>query len=409
MRKLTCDIATFRRIRSGKLLWALAGLLWLAVAYGGESVYPALRVDGPEELVSDSNVLGCRSVDGRPLGNDHPDTSARAFRDYSGVVHLIAGSRENFQWTGPTLNEVARRTCDRAVISKANPAPEAFDQYQWLAAVYTEDGKTVYGLTHHEYHGSLSFPECRDAHDHKGSWRMRCWYASVNLVVSRDGGKTFEPPDGKARPIAVLPYRFAADMNRAGLHSPTNIVKHPEDGNYYVMVYASAYREQPQGMCTMRATNLEKADWRAWGGKDFDVEFANPYRAQIDDPKRHVCTPVVSWVARSLTYNTRARAFLLIGHQRGRVVYAWSRDLIHWSEPATLMEVKEFALAVRERASEATAYYSALDPFSAGRSFDQTGERFFLYYTRFSDPVPRGERGWAFRTRQLVRRPVVVQ
>lgn len=386
---------------------ALPGLLWTGGAAGA---HPGLRVNGPVELVSESNLLGCRNPDGTPAGNDHPDLPARAFRDHTGQVHLLAGSRQNFQWTGPTLDKVARRTCDRTIVSNANPQPNAFDHYQWLMAAYTEDGKRVYGLTHHEYHGELYASECKVPRDRDGpAWEKRCWYASVNRVDSNDGGTTFAPPGGKPQPIAMLPYRFATDMNRAGIHAPTNIVRHPTDGAYYVMAHASPYRDQARGMCVLRATDLEKGDWRAWGGKAFDVQFANPYTTTISDPRRHVCTPVVPWLARSLTYNTRARAFLLIGNMEDRVIYSWSTDLVRWSEPATLMNAAVYSTAVRNRAPEAAAYFSALDPSSPSRSFDQTDGQFYLYYTRFSNAVERGKRGWSYRTRQLVRQPVVVQ
>lgn len=388
---------------------ALSSLLWISSATGVASAYPSLRLDGPEELVSESNMLGCKDADGTVVTNDHSDMPARAFRDYTGEVHMLAGSRQNFQLTGPTLDKVARRSCDRAVVSRNNPAPEAFDHFQWLMSAYTEDGKTVFGLTHHEYHGRLYVPECKNAYARDGSWQMRCWYTSVNLLVSHDGGKTFNAPGGKPRPIAVIPYRFSTDMNRAGPHSPTNIVKQPTEKNYYVMFQVSAYRDQARGTCVMRATDLEKADWRAWGGKAFDVEFANPYVSTIFDPKRHICTPVVPWLATSLTYNTSAKAFLLVGYWTEGAVYAWSRDLVRWSEGSTLMDTLTLPLAVRKRASEATAHFSALDPSSPTPNFDQTGARFFLYYTKYFEPLERGERRWGFAKRQLVRRLIVVQ
>ena len=360
-------------------------------------------------MVYESNMLGCRDEKGGVVPNDHPDMPARAFRDYNGEVRMLANSRQNFQLTGPTLDKVARRSCDRSLTSRNNPEPQAFDHFQWLMSAYTEDGRKVFGLTHHEYHGRLYFPECKDAHGQDGSWRMRCWYTSVNFVISNDGGRTFDPPGGRQQPIAVLPYRFASDMNRAGPHSPTNIVKHPADKHYYVMLQVSPYRDQPRGTCLMRATDLEKADWRAWSGRAFDVDFPNPYASSITDVKRGICAPVVPWLATSLTYNTHAKAFLLIGYGDEGAVYAWSRDMLRWSDTAALLDAVTLPVAIRRRAPEATAYYSALDPSSPGRNYDQTGGRFFLYYTRYSHPVERGDRGWVFEKRQLVRRAVILQ
>ncbi|OGA54307.1 MAG: hypothetical protein A3G24_03645 [Betaproteobacteria bacterium RIFCSPLOWO2_12_FULL_62_13] len=70
---------------------AVSGLLWASTAIGAASSYPTLRLDGPAELVSESNTIGCTDETGRVVRIDHSDTAARAFRDYTGQVHLIAG------------------------------------------------------------------------------------------------------------------------------------------------------------------------------------------------------------------------------------------------------------------------------------------------------------------------------
>jgi len=417
IKRFACTSTWFRlAIPVRVVCFAAAGLLCagIAAAQSGEKsgalpAFPQLRLDGPEELVYRSNALGCKNPDGTVVTNDHSDMPARAFRDYTGQVHLLASSRQNFQAVGPSLNKAARRGCDRTVISRGNGAPEAFDEFQWLMSAYTEDGRTVIGLTHHEYHGDLHYPECSGNSKREGAWEMRCWYTSINLVESRDGGYTFSSPSGKSQPVAVLPYRFSTDMRRAGPHSPTNIVRNPEDRYYYVMFQASAYRDQARGTCVMRTTDLKKGQWLAWGGNAFDVKFENPYIIAVADPGKHVCKPVVPWLGNSLTYNTRTHSFLLIGYSSQGAVYAWSRDLVRWSDRDTLMRSAIRSRAGREGASEATAHYSALDPESPTLSFDQTGARFYLYYTKYLKGEARGERGWRFGARELVRRPVAVQ
>lgn len=394
-----------------------------AEATGAPTGFPTLRLEGDEEKVYGSNSVGCREPDGKEVRNDHSDQPAHAFRDYNGQVHMLASSRQNFLLLGPSLNQVARRGCEHTVVSNGSSAPETFDQFQWLMSVYTDDGRTVYGLTHHEFHGDLTVPECRggaeDSLRRRGKtvfqgaegkrgegWTMRCWYTSVNLVVSRDGGFNFLPPGGKARPMAQLPYRFASDMERAGPHSPTNIVKHPTDGRYYVMIQTSPYRDQARGTCVARATDLQKADWRAWGGSDFDISFVNPYASAVQDPARHVCATVVPWLALSLSYNTQARAFLMIGYDTRGAIYSWSNDLVRWTPAQVLLQAT--IRSRNARSPEATAHYSALDPNSAGRNFDQTGANFFLYFTRYLGGSEGGPRGWQYEGRELVRRRVAV-
>lgn len=91
--------------------------------------------------------------------NDMPDAMARAFRDYTGTVHLVAASPELFQSLGPTLESV-QHSCEIGHRSANNPDPAAFNDQSWIDSFYTFDGKTIAGLTHMEYHGWAHRGEC---------------------------------------------------------------------------------------------------------------------------------------------------------------------------------------------------------------------------------------------------------
>jgi hypothetical protein len=369
---------------------------------------PRIVLDDAVEVVYRGNALGCKKKDGKAVASDHADIPARAFKDFRGQVHLLASSRRNYELVGPSLDEVARRDCHQLMTGAENPDPSAFDLFHWLSAVYTEDGKHIFGLSHQEYHGEQRYAECRNAMTSDGKRRRHCWYTSINLFTSSDGGSTFAPSRAQSRPLAMLPYPFSTDMDRAGPHSPTNIVRNPRDGRYYFLFFESPYGDQRQGMCVMRARRLDFSDARVWGGGAFDVTFADPYSAGAIKPEEHLCTPVVPWLARSLTYNVIARAFLLLGSDQGQVIYSWSQDLVHWSTPQNLMQAMLPPAALKSGSADAFAYFSFLDAASMGLSFETTSESFYLYYTHYTERNRASAAEDAFRHRDLLRRKVTL-
>jgi hypothetical protein len=81
---------------------------------------------------------------------DIPDLPARAFRDADGKVQLIATHHTNRRMIGDTLDSV-KRDCDIIMNSHKDPDPSKFNYSEWLGAVYTLDGNTIYALVHNEY------------------------------------------------------------------------------------------------------------------------------------------------------------------------------------------------------------------------------------------------------------------
>src|SRR5580698_96293 len=115
--------------------------------------------------------------------NDIPDAMARAFRDYTGTVHLVAASSELFQSVGPSLASV-QHSCEIAHYSAPDPAD--FNDQTWIDSFYTFDGKTIAGLTHTEYHGWAHPGECTLKNRYGG-----CEYDSDTYHESKDGGYHF--------------------------------------------------------------------------------------------------------------------------------------------------------------------------------------------------------------------------
>jgi len=104
-----------------------------------------VKVIGPEEIVFDWTTDRCDML-------DIPDLPARAFRDADGKVQLIATHHTNRRMIGDTLDSV-KRDCNIIMNSHKDTDPSKFNYSEWLSAVYTLDGNTIYTLVHNEYQG----------------------------------------------------------------------------------------------------------------------------------------------------------------------------------------------------------------------------------------------------------------
>ena len=114
--------------------------------------------------------------------DDIPDAMARAFRDSTGTIHLVAASSKLFQNLGSTLENV-QHSCEVGHYSANDPNPADFNDQTWIDSFYTLDGNTIAGLTHTEYHGwahpgechSQNYSECEydsDTYHQSQGWRL---------------------------------------------------------------------------------------------------------------------------------------------------------------------------------------------------------------------------------------------
>ena len=98
-------------------------------------------------------------------------------------------------------------------------------------------------------------------------------------------------------------------------------------------------------------------------------------------------------MASSLTYNTHFERFLLVGMSQaedprtGRAVtgvyFSLSSDLIHWSSRRLLLTGDRPETHTCD-GPDPFLYPAILDPRSPSRNFDTTGQRTYLYFTRFN-------------------------
>jgi hypothetical protein len=369
----------------------------------------SIVVSGPEEMVFDWTEDRCE--------DEHiPDIAARAFRDADGNVQLWIGHYINYRMIGPNLDEV-ESDCNPVMNSDYDSDPAMFNDSEWLAAPYTEDGITIYAIVHNEYRGD-THTAARPGQCPSGE-RLTCLDTSVTMMISKDGGDTFgdilEPPNHM---VATMPYVFNDQGVPSGLRQPSNIIK-DENGYYYVFTNISDYPEipgefPPQWVCVMRTDNLNDPDsWRYWDGESFSGRFVDPYREQVDENTSKCGELELADLAGGLNegviYNTELERYMMVGivfhpsegDPKWGVYYSLSDDLVHWTERRLLKEIVTTPNVVDGSKDEYFAYPALLDPDSDSNNFSTTDDQAYLYITRFNE-------GWNSLDRDLIRYPLKI-
>lgn len=319
----------------GRILFAGVAL-WPAVGFArADSIAEprlAVAANAPEQIVFNWDTDRCAET-------DIPDAPARAFRDFAGMVHLIATHQDNRAFIGADFDHLAH-PCRIVYQGDHNDSPAKFDDRQWLAAFATDDGRRVFALVHDEFQGNLRPALCPSRK------YLSCWYNSITAATSDDGGASFQQAAAPANVVAAPSVPYAADAGHpVGYFQPTNIVR--KGGAFYVMFLATAAGSQTGGVCVARTTDLsDPGSWRAWDGKGFNAGLRGPYLDPAGPP--HTCAPVgkgALFELGSLTYDENSRLFVYLGaisigkgdaaHPPG-AYYATSSDLLSWSAPVQL-------------------------------------------------------------------------
>jgi len=329
--------------------------------------------------------------------NDIPDAMARAFRDSTGTIHLVAASSELFQNLGPTLDSV-QHSCEVGHYSANDPNPADFNDQSWIDTFYTLDGTTIAGLTHMEYHGWAHPGECTFKNGYNG-----CEYDSDTYHWSDDGGYHFNSPKAPANFLAGVPYQYVKDRGPSGYSVDSNIIE--LGGWYYAMVTSWQWPANcsgtkgphhcltPSGGAPMRTQDVfDPSSWRGWSGTDFTVSFVDPYPGPVDRPQQHVYTPVpyMDVVTGINLFGSRNLVIAVLWNpwdtEYGRKGFylSTSTDLVNWTKPTLVATLEQF-LAQEPPGSWQYAYLSLIDPTAPDLNFSVVGNHPYLYYVRLDN------------------------
>jgi hypothetical protein len=374
-------VASAGRRRAGSVLAAALAALSLALAAGpGRAAsQPRLTVVGTPQVVFDWSSEACSP-------SEEADLPARALREAGGQVELFLSHYVNYRLVGPSLQQL-HPDCRPVMSSPENGHPGAFADREWIGSLFSRDGRTVWALVHDEYQGNRHPRRCPS-----GSY-YRCWYSSITLARSRDGGRTFHPVPGR-KLVAPPPFRYRPDVGPLGVFGPSNIVRGP-DGALYSLLGVRDLTGR-RGVCPVRTRTIgATAGWRAWDGHGFSLRFGDPYRG-LQRPRlpcRLVAPGRIAEMTESLTFNTVLDRYLLIGlappgplsvgRKTWGIYYSTSTDLVHWTS-RTLITRAVSKQSFRCGGPSPIAYPSLIDPHSRSRTFATSGADPYLYYTQFN-------------------------
>jgi hypothetical protein len=347
-------------------------------------------LDGTRVAAFDTSKESCEQI-------DIPDAAARAFRDYKGTVHLIASHYVTRAGLGPSL-ETAKHNCQVVFKSAHDGNVAEFDDATWLNAFYSIDGKRVVALGHMEYHGWEHAGMCASKTD-----SASCWYNVDTYNLSEDGGYHFARPKPPGNFFLGLPYRYQVNQGPQGYSVDANIVKVGEW--YYDEAYAWSWPPNcgtgkgqkpclvPDAACAIRTGNiLDPSSWRGWDGKDFTVEFVDPYRGAVANPQAHVCAmvPYLDY-STGINYHPASHLFVATLWNQGSapwgpegVYFTTSPDFIHWSKPQLAMTQNQM-LRREPEGNWSYQYFSLIDPKSQDSSFMTITDSPYLYYVRMDN------------------------
>ncbi|WP_156684149.1 hypothetical protein [Pseudomonas sp. Leaf127] len=318
-----------------------------------------------------------------------PDSPARAFKSADGQVYLYATHYVNVPLVGASLKKV-KPVCSNIFTASMDPDPERYNARIWLQSFYTENnGKTVYSLGSSDYHASW-FNKCPD----ENARNKGCWWSSIVLARSDDGGRSFITAQPPKHIVARSPNYFSTDSKEpSGFFTTSNIFK--KDQYYYSFFYSGKNKDQPKGNCLARTSDLNDASsWRAWDGKDFNQQFATSPNKSLDSSQSQ-CKVIESlpYKIRSLVWHEASKKYIAVFEDvkkdksidHGMEVsfnYSWSENLFDWSKPITIISVKKSDTCRKPQVS--AAYPSIIDEDSTDPNFGTVGNSAYLYYTRFN-------------------------
>ncbi len=377
----------WQNMRSSSTKWLFWIMLSATMLLFTDPTHAQLEYPGKVDILGSEEVVFRWSTDSCSTDNI-PDTPLRLFRDAEGNIQVILGHYTNYRLVGPDFNSLTPDCNNGPVMnSHYDSDPAQFNDYEWIAATYTLDGKTIYAILHNEYHGN-EYPN--QVSCPSGEYQ-KCWYNALTFAVSSDSGKTYTHAPAPDHLLAAAPYQYVPDGGPAGIFGGSNIVYNPADGYYYALIHLEAIGQQQTGVSVMRTQNLaDPASWRAWDGTGYTVQFINPYRDTTAVPDDHIAAIIgdgnIEKMVASLTWNTYFQKWLLVGAaQKNKVwgiYYSLSDDLIHWSVRKRILAGNMLVDPNADPTQVRLAYPAVVDHADTSRNFEITGQDVYLYYVK---------------------------
>lgn len=382
-----------------KAVWAALAMV-LAVTPGRVTAagppLSALTLVGAPEIVFTPKRDACD-------GDDVPDTNARAFRDQDGRIVLLAMHTKNRALRGPDFDHL-RIECRPPLLSNRDADPAHYDDASWITSTWTDNGRRVDALVHHEFQANTHPGRCGFKE------YLACWYNSVVAVVSQDGGRSFERPKVPAV-VAAAPFRQDVGQGRhRGFFNPSNIVG--DGAARYFLSSTTGWAGQDSGACLFRTTTpQDPASWRAYDGRAFSIRFADPYRATSQPKPCQTPSPFPAPVG-GIVRHRATKAWVAIFQAKGDggrfpvsgFYTTSSRDLLAWDEPRLLLAGATLYDDPCGSGGRLIAYPALIDRDAVGRNFDDAGDSADLYFTTL-----RVEGCSVTSDRDLVRRRVAIR
>jgi hypothetical protein len=316
-------------------------------------------------------------------GADVPDAPLRAFRDAAGGIVAFGMHDVNRALRGPSLDRL-KLDCRIVLASAHDPDPAAYDDHNWITATWTNDGRVVDALVHHEYHA--------DEHPGRCAFKdyMSCWYNAIVAYRSHDGGRSFtKNPAGAV--VAAAPFKQDVGQGRhRGFFNPSNIVA--DGAFFYFMAATTGWTGQSAGVCLFRTGDpADSTSWRAFDGTSFSRRFADPYAPQGPAHSSGTpCQPIAPFptpVGAIVRHRPSGNWLAIFQAKRDGATfavsgfyYATSRDLLHWSTPRLLVMGDTLYDDPCSSGGQLINYPSLLDPATASRNFTDVGASASLFY-----------------------------
>lgn len=313
-------------------------------------------------------------------GDDVPDTNARAFRDFEGRIVVFAMHMKNRALRGADFDQL-KLDCRPPLESRGEADPARYDDASWITSTWTDDGKVVQALVHHEYRANTHPGRC-SSKDY-----LACWYNTIISAASRDGGRIFERPSPPVV-VAAAPFRQEVGQGRhRGFFNPSNIFGNGR--HRYMMTSSTGWDGQPFGPCLFRTDRPDKpGTWRAYDGRAFTIRYADPYRSDAKPARCEVIQPFRSPVGTVVRHRGSGVWIAVLESKAlgGRYPHSGfymsaSRDLLRWDEPRLIMAGPTMSDDPCASGGRLIAYPSIIDRDAKGRNFDDIGDSADLYFT----------------------------